>query len=175
MRTHRIIATTVGTCSVAWAIVAPSATASSAVIETGAPSASAWSPDPTATLRPPRDRHHENTASAVAAGIALRYLGVPYVWGGASPAGFDCSGLPAYAYAQVGISVPHYTVAIWNAFPKVPSDELQVGDLVFFHDLGHMGLYLGGGRFVHAPHTGDVVKVSDLATYPDYVGAVRPG
>ena len=56
----------------------------------------------------------------------------------------------------------------------MPSDQLQPGDLVFFHGLGHMGIYIGGGQFVHAPHTGDVVKVSSLATYSDYVGAVRP-
>lgn len=113
--------------------------------------------------------------NAAAARIAIRYLGVPYVWGGAGPTGFDCSGLPSYAYAQIGVSVPHYTVAIWNAFPRVPRGELLAGDLVFFHDLGHMGIYLGAGLFVHAPHTGDVVKVSDLRTYPGYVGAVRPG
>jgi cell wall-associated NlpC family hydrolase len=112
--------------------------------------------------------------NAAAARIAIRYLGVPYVWGGAGPTGFDCSGLASYAYAQIGVDVPHYTVAIWNAFPKVPREELLTGDLVFFHDLGHMGIYLGAGLFVHAPHTGDVVKVSDLRTYPGYAGAVRP-
>lgn len=113
--------------------------------------------------------------NAAAARIALQYLGVPYVWGGAGPTGFDCSGLPAYAYAQIGVDVPHYTLSIWSAFPKVARESLLAGDLVFFHDLGHMGIYLGGGLFVHAPHTGDVVKVSDLRTYPGYVGAVRPG
>ena len=112
--------------------------------------------------------------NAAAASIAMQYLGVPYVWGGASPSGFDCSGLASYAYAQIGKSVPHYTGAIWAAFPKVPSDQLQPGDMVFFHGLGHMGIYIGGGQFVHAPHTGDVVKVSSLATYSGYVGAVRP-
>ena len=91
----------------------------------------------------------------------MQYLGVPYVWGGASPSGFDCSGLASYAYAQIGKSVPHYTGAIWAAFPQVPSGQLQPGDLVFFNGLGHMGIYIGGGQFVHAPHTGDVVKVSE--------------
>lgn len=114
------------------------------------------------------------SGNAAAASIAMQYLGVPYVWGGASPSGFDCSGLASYAYAQIGKSVPHYTGAIWAAFPKVPSDQLQPGDMVFFHGLGHMGIYIGGGQFVHAPHTGDVVKVSSLATYSGYVGAVRP-
>lgn len=114
------------------------------------------------------------SGNAGAASVAMQYLGVPYVWGGASPSGFDCSGLASYAYAAIGKSVPHYTGAIWNAFPQVPSDQLQVGDLVFFNGLGHMGIYIGGGQYVHAPHTGDVVKVSNLGERSDYVGAVRP-
>ncbi len=114
------------------------------------------------------------SGNAAAASVAMRYLGVPYRWGGASPSGFDCSGLASYAYAQIGKSVPHYTVAIWNAFPKVPSGQLQVGDLVFYRGLGHMGIYIGGGQYVHAPQTGDVVKVSGLNDRSDYVGAVRP-
>jgi cell wall-associated NlpC family hydrolase len=114
------------------------------------------------------------SGNAAAASIAMQYLGVPYVWGGASPSGFDCSGLASYAYAQIGKSVPHYTGAIWAAFPKVPSDQLQPGDMVFFNGLGHMGIYIGGGQMVHAPHTGDVVKVSSIGDRSDYVGAVRP-
>ncbi len=112
--------------------------------------------------------------NAEAARIALQFLGVPYRWGGASPSGFDCSGLCSYVYAKIGKSVPHYTGAIWNAFPKVPRDQLQPGDMVFFRGLGHMGMYIGGGQFVHSPRTGDVVKVSSLSDRSDYVGAVRP-
>ena len=114
-----------------------------------------------------------SATNAQAARVALRYLGVPYVWGGASPSGFDCSGLASYAYAQVGISVPHYTGAIWARFPRVVG-PLQPGDMVFFHGLGHMGIYIGGGQMVHAPHTGDVVRVVSLSGRSDYVGAVRP-
>ena len=134
----------------------------------GAPAAAAVTPAASSTPLP------SGSGNAQAAAIALRYLGVPYVWGGASPSGFDCSGLASYVYAQIGKSVPHYTGAAWAAFPQVPAGQLQPGDLVFFHGLGHMGIYLGGDQFVHAPHTGDVVKVSQLSTYSGYVGAVRP-
>jgi cell wall-associated NlpC family hydrolase len=94
--------------------------------------------------------------------IAMQYLGVPYVWGGESPGGFDCSGLVVFAYAQIGISLPHYTGALWNVGTPVSADQLEPGDLVFFYGLGHVGIYIGGGQFVHAPHTGDVVKISTL-------------
>jgi cell wall-associated NlpC family hydrolase len=95
-------------------------------------------------------------------GIAMQYLGVPYVWGGMSPAGFDCSGLIAYAYAQMGVSLPHHAASQFNYGIPVSRDQLQPGDLVFFNGLGHAGIYIGGGNFVHAPHTGDVVKVSSI-------------
>jgi peptidoglycan DL-endopeptidase CwlO len=96
-------------------------------------------------------------------GIALQYLGVPYVWGGSSPStGFDCSGFVMYVYAQVGVSLPHHAASQWNLGTYVPRDQLAPGDLVFFNGLSHMGLYIGDGQFVHAPHTGDVVKISSL-------------
>ena len=110
-------------------------------------------------------------------GIAMRYLGTPYVYGGASPSGFDCSGLVMYAYAQVGVSLPHNTVAQWGYGDavSVSRSQLQPGDLVFFYGLGHVGIYVGGGNFIHAPHTGSVVKIDSLSgTYAsEYVGAKR--
>jgi cell wall-associated NlpC family hydrolase len=149
---------------------AAAAAAASAPSTAVAPSASAGAAAPAAPSAP----LPSGSGNAAAASIAMQYLGVPYVWGGASPSGFDCSGLASYAYAQIGKSVPHYTGAIWSAFPQVPSDQLQPGDMVFFNGLGHMGIYIGGGQYVHAPHTGDVVKVSSLGERSDYVGAVRP-
>ena len=114
--------------------------------------------------------------------IAERFLGVPYVWGGADPAvGFDCSGLMLYAYAQLGISLPHFSGYQWYSGKRVAPANLQPGDLVFFEPgprgPGHVGMYVGGGAFVQAPHTGDVVRISSLreAAYAlTYVGAVRP-
>lgn len=95
-------------------------------------------------------------------GIAMQYLGTPYVWGGMSPSGFDCSGLVAYAYAQLGVSLPHHAASQFNYGTPVVRGELQPGDLVFFDGLGHNGIYIGGDQFIHSPHTGDVVKISSL-------------
>ena len=98
-------------------------------------------------------------------GIAMRYLGVPYVWGGASPSGFDCSGLVMYVFAQIGVSLPHSSYAMYGMGTPVSYSQLQAGDLVFFTGASHMGIYIGGGQFIHAPHTGDVVKISSLSGY----------
>ena len=96
--------------------------------------------------------------------IALRYLGIPYQWGGASPAtGFDCSGFVMYVFAQIGISLPHYAAAQYGMGVSVSRAQLQPGDLVFFDQLDHVGIYIGAGQFVHAPHTGDVVRVGSFS------------
>ena len=108
--------------------------------------------------------------------IAMSYIGVPYVWGGSTPSGFDCSGLVMYSFAQLGISLPHSSYAMWNYGTPVPYDQLQPGDMVFFDGLGHVGLYIGGGEFVDAPYTGAYVRVDSLTTgwaAANYDGARR--
>ena len=110
-----------------------------------------------------------------AASIALGQLGTPYVWGGGAPGGFDCSGLIAWAYAQVGVSLPHHAASQYAMGTPVPMDALEPGDIVSFHGSGHAGIYIGGGQYVHAPQTGDVVQVSSLADRSDIDGAVRVG
>ena len=134
--------------------------------------------------------------------LALAQVGIPYSWGGGNASGasrgtcagyrgsirpcpatrtvgFDCSGLMLYAYAQVGISLDHYAAFQFLEGRRIADTNLMPGDLVFFHPKrdgpGHVGMYVGTGRFVHAPRTGDVVKVSPLADYAaSYMGAVRP-
>jgi cell wall-associated NlpC family hydrolase len=104
---------------------------------------------------------------------ALTKLGRPYVWGADGPSSFDCSGLTMWAYKQVGINLPHFTGAQWNAGTHVSRSELQPGDLVFFYpDKHHMGMFIGNGKMVHAPQTGDVVKIAPIDGRP-WAGAVR--
>jgi hypothetical protein len=129
------------------------------------------------TMLPPT-----NTLGGQAVALAYQYLGVPYVWGGATPMGFDCSGLTMYVYGQLGIRLGHFTGFQYYEGLHVSRDQLQPGDLVFFHANSagvpqHEGMYIGNGSFIHAPHTGDVVRVSSLfeTRYAlAYVGAVRP-
>jgi peptidoglycan DL-endopeptidase CwlO len=110
-------------------------------------------------------------------GIAMRYLGIPYRWGGSSPStGFDCSGFIMYVFAQVGVSLPHSAAAQYGYGAPVSRSNLQPGDLVFFNGLGHNGIYIGGGSMIHSPHTGDVVKISNINSgwyASTYVGARR--
>ena len=124
------------------------------------------------TLEP--ERHPESRAAknaprfmsvpTRAATLALRMIGTPYRWGGESPAsGFDCSGLIRWAYAQVGVDVPHSSFALYDFGRAVSWRRIQTGDVLVFSGLGHVGLYLGGGRMVHAPQSGRYVEIVRLA------------
>lgn len=110
--------------------------------------------------------------------IASQYLGVPYVWAGATPSGFDCSGLVQYVFAQLGIALPHNAAAQFHspAAVSVPRNQLQPGDLVFFNGLDHVGIYVGNGDFIDAPHTGTDVRIDSLRgrwAAANYDGAKR--
>jgi cell wall-associated NlpC family hydrolase len=110
------------------------------------------------------------TVGGAASRFALRYRGVPYLWAGTTPDGFDCSGFTRFVYAHFGSQ--------WSAGRHVSRSRLRPGDLVFF-GMGHVGLWLGHDRFIHAPHTGEVVSITSIATSwyaVTYSGAVRlPG
>lgn len=139
------------------AAVAATATAIATAAPAEIPTAdTTYAPIPAAPLP-------DGTKASQVISIAMQYLGVPYVWGGASPStGFDCSGLTSYAFAQIGVSLPHHAASQFNYGTPVSREDLQPADLVFFHGLGHMGMYIGGGQFIHAPRTGDVVKISSI-------------
>ncbi len=129
-----------------------------------------------------RDPRTGLTASIKGSGLpakmarkAYSKIGSPYVWAAAGPNSFDCSGLVVWAYAQVGKpGLPHYTGDLYQLGTKVPRSQLRSGDLVYFgSNLHHMGIYLSDGKFLHAPQTGDVVKISKLSDRSDYAGANR--
>lgn len=119
-------------------------------------------------------------AARGAIALAQAYLGTPYVWGGESPRGFDCSGLVQYIYGKQGVSIPRTSQEQWKTGQRVAKSQLRPGDVVFFvgsdgtrNAPGHEGIYIGHGKFIEAPHTGATVRISNLAGYPGYVGARR--
>ena len=108
--------------------------------------------------------------------FARRLLGVRYAYGGTSPrTGFDCSGFTRYVYAHFGITLPHYSASQFALGRRVSRTRLRPGDLVFFDGLGHVGLYIGRQRFIHAPHSGTRVSISLLSGWyrMQYDGARR--
>jgi peptidoglycan DL-endopeptidase CwlO len=117
----------------------------------------------------------QGAGAAVAAAYSV--LGTPYQWGGASPStGFDCSGLTMWSWAQGGVSLPHSSAAQYSSLPHVSASDLQPGDLVFFYTpIHHVGIYVGGNQMIHSPHTGSVVSIVQFSSYPEFVGAARPG
>jgi cell wall-associated NlpC family hydrolase len=103
------------------------------------------------------------TVGQRAAKVALRAVGVPYRWGGTSPAsGFDCSGLVRWSYGRLGVDLPHSSYALYTLGRRVEPARLKAGDLLFFSGLGHVGLYVGRGRMIHAPQSGRRVEVVAL-------------
>ena len=109
-----------------------------------------------------------------AVSAAMTRLGDRYVFGATGPRRFDCSGLVQWAYRQAGISTTHYTGTLWNDYRHIPESQLKPGDLVFFYrDHHHVGIYIGNGLMINAPHTGDVVRIASIPAHGYYSGAVR--
>jgi peptidoglycan DL-endopeptidase CwlO len=107
---------------------------------------------------------------------ARHFLGIPYRYGGSSPgSGFDCSGLVRFVYSHFGIALPHSSWADLAHGHRVSRGSLRPGDLVFFYGASHVGIYVGGGRFIDAPHTGTRVRLSTMGAYSGYYGARRFG
>ena len=109
-----------------------------------------------------KDPKHPSFSLSAVFHTALKYRGVPYVFGGATPAGFDCSGFVMYVYAQYGISVAHSVHMIDDAGTRISEADAEPGDLVVFNDESHIGFYAGDGEILHAPNTGGVVRVQKL-------------
>lgn len=128
-----------------------------------------------AGLRVPLSSIDATGRAATAIHFAYAQLGKPYSWGAAGPDAYDCSGLTMAAWGVAGLSLPHSSAAQFGSGPQVATQDLRPGDLVFYGSpIHHVGLYIGAGNMIVAPHTGDVVKIQP-ALRPDLVGAVRPG
>ena len=124
-------------------------------------------------VRPTMPVEMRPTTGEKAVAIALRYLGTPYSWAGASPAGFDCSGFVMYVYGKLGRTLPHSSWMLWGKGRPVARKHLRAGDIVFFNGRSHVGIYLRKGTFVHSPHSGDVVRISRMSE--DWYGSTYDG
>jgi cell wall-associated NlpC family hydrolase len=122
----------------------------------------AWHPAP----------RRQPTIAEVVLAKARAQLGKPYVYGSAGPSSFDCSGLTQFVWAAAGVSLPHNAAAQYGSMRHVALKDARPGDLVFASSLGHVGIYIGGGRMIHAPQSGDRVKISSL--HGNTIGAGRP-
>jgi murein DD-endopeptidase len=133
-------------------------------------------PRPVGTVQPKVGRKPKRKAPSLgqrAVRLAAGELGVSYRYGGSSPSGFDCSGLVAYVYGKLGVRLPHNAAAQYSYGRAVDRSHLRPGDLVFFHGLGHVGLYIGRGRIIHAPQSGERVEIQSLASRSRSVEGVR--
>jgi cell wall-associated NlpC family hydrolase len=154
--------------ALAVAALALSCTTASARSDRTAPTPSATPQASPILMKEPRPKRlmlkrRKRTLGDRAARIALRAVGVPYRWGGTSPSsGFDCSGLVYWAYGQLGVEVPHSSYALAGIGRGVARSQLRPGDILVFSGYGHVGLYVGRNRMVHAPSSGKLVEVVRL-------------
>ncbi len=141
------------------------ALAAAALLLLAAPALAVVVDDGARAVRTPLHSHEGDppTKGEKAVRFAVDAVGTPYRWGGESPAGgFDCSGLVRWAYSRVGVDLPHSSYGLYDEGRRVAISHLEPGDVLFFDGLGHVGLYVGDGKMVHAPHTGRDVEVVSL-------------
>ena len=124
--------------------------------------------------------HGSGKGTSEAISLVKQAIGTPYVWGGSKPGGFDCSGLLQWAWGKSGVKIPRTTYDQWKVGAQVGKGQLRAGDAVFFKGSdskgglpGHVGMYIGNGKFIEAPHSGAVVHISNLAGRTDFMGARR--
>jgi peptidoglycan DL-endopeptidase CwlO len=155
------------------------AAAACGALSTGLPHAATGEAASAAVLSHPKPFHRPRSTEPVptvgerAARFALHEVGVPYRWGGESPSGFDCSGLVRWSYLHVGIDLPHSSYALYERGTPISRQRMEPGDIMFFDGLGHVGLYVGHGRMVHAPYTGTDVQVVSLGQWSGRFEAAR--
>jgi cell wall-associated NlpC family hydrolase len=148
---------------------------------TAAAGSSASAGGPTGSISWPDNAGASSTQGNIAANWALSQLGKPYLWGGAGPEAYDCSGLTMMAWAHAGVQLLHYTGYQWEEGPHVPLNELQRGDLLFYatntsdpSTIHHVAIYIGNGMMVNAPYTGAFVRIDSMYAPGGLIGAVRP-
>ncbi|HEY1094416.1 MAG TPA: NlpC/P60 family protein [Glycomyces sp.] len=122
----------------------------------------------------PSQTEYDYEGSSAAVAFAVDQLGEPYVYGDAGPDSWDCSGLTQQAWAAAGVSLSHNAAMQWDETARISRDELQEGDLVFYNDLAHVGMYIGDGEIIHAPNSTTVVKIVDIDYGGSIVGYGRP-
>ncbi len=133
-------------------------------------------PDPPSTPEPPSEPRGPSSLAGIAINAARSQLGVPYRYAAASPGvAFDCSGLTMWSWGRAGVGLPHQSAQQYAVTPHVSTSSASPGDLLFYYSpISHVGIYLGGGQLVHAPNSGDVVKISSVS-WGNVVGVGRPG
>jgi cell wall-associated NlpC family hydrolase len=158
-------------------VVLPATTAQAATTSAAAGSATTKAATSAKSAKQAKAARQQMMAGKAVA-VAKKQIGDPYRYGGTGPGAFDCSGLVQFAWKKAGVKIPRVTYSQFARIrTKVSYKNLRKGDLMFFRGLGHVGMYVGGGKMIHSPRTGERVRIEKLSRWrkSSFVGAVRPG